>query len=87
MTHQKPSCNLTVIRVSNLDKALLFYEQLGLLFEQHKHGSGPTHYAATVGPHTFELYPLLANIFSRHKRLQTYKLYCSIYVTHFIGVF
>ena len=61
MSQQKISCNLTVIRVSDLDKALQFYKKLGLPFEQHVHGTGPVHYAATSDTHTFEIYPLLEN--------------------------
>jgi lactoylglutathione lyase len=35
-----------------------FYEQMGVTFENHRHGTGPLHYAATMDNIVFEIYPL-----------------------------
>jgi catechol 2,3-dioxygenase-like lactoylglutathione lyase family enzyme len=48
--------NLVVIRVADLDKSRLFYEQLGLKFEQHQHGKGPIHFACEKDDIVFEIY-------------------------------
>ncbi len=53
----QPIFNLIVLRTSNIDQSLAFYRALGLHFEQHQHGSGAVHYASTLGPVVFELYP------------------------------
>lgn len=49
--------NLVVIRSPNIDRAVLFYEKLGLQFERHAHGKGPEHYASETGGFVFEIYP------------------------------
>src|SRR5262249_16614966 len=49
---------LVVIRVSDLQRALGFYEVLGLRFSEEQHGDGPKHLAAEVGDVIFEMYPL-----------------------------
>ena len=49
--------NLLVIRSVNIEKSLQFYRWLGLEFIQHQHGSGPEHYACSLGELTFEIYP------------------------------
>lgn len=50
--------NLLVIR-SVIPKQLAdFYEQLGMVFEYHRHGNGPFHYSAQMGPTLLEIYPL-----------------------------
>lgn len=51
------SFNLIVLRVATIEQSLAFYRALGLLFEQHQHGSGAVHYASTLGSVTLELYP------------------------------
>jgi len=48
---------LVVIRVSDLQRALGFYEALGLRFSEEQHGDGPKHLAAEVGDVIFEMYP------------------------------
>lgn len=51
--------NLVVLRSPNAARAAAFYSRLGLRFRQHKHGSGPEHFAAELpGGGVFELYPL-----------------------------
>ena len=52
------SCNLVVLRVSDIECAHAFYHALGLEFEKHRHGvNGVAHYAATLDNLVFELYP------------------------------
>ena len=51
------SINLIVLRVANIERSLQFYGWLGLDFTQHRHGSGPEHYACELGPLVFEMYP------------------------------
>ncbi len=48
--------NLVVLRVSDLDRAALFYGALGLIFEKHAHGTGPVHLACEMPNMVFELY-------------------------------
>lgn len=55
-----PRPNLTVLRCTDIDVSAAFYRLLGLEFENHRHGSGPDHYAASDGIWTFELYPASA---------------------------
>ena len=50
--------NLVVLRSPDLARAAAFYTRLGLQFSQHRHGSGPEHYAAEFPGGVFELYPL-----------------------------
>lgn len=50
--------NLLVIRSSDIDAAARFYEELGLRFCRHSHGSGPAHYALDDPGCVFEIYPL-----------------------------
>ncbi|MDQ0229031.1 VOC family protein [Metabacillus malikii] len=51
------SLNLVVIRVSNLEKSVAFYQTLGLHFIKEKHGDGPEHYACELEQLVFEIYP------------------------------
>jgi len=53
--------NLLVIRTSNPKKLSAFYEQLGMVFQYHRHGNGPMHYSAKFDGLVFEIYPLLKN--------------------------
>src|SRR5689334_5477029 len=55
------SLNLIVLRSSDITRAAAFYTRLGLKFSQHRHGSGPEHFAAELSGGVFELYPLLPN--------------------------
>ena len=50
--------NLVVIRSSDIDQAVNFYEVIGLTFQKHSHGSGPEHYASEKAGFVFEIYPL-----------------------------
>src|SRR5947209_7401602 len=49
--------SLVVIRAANLEQARQFYAALGLSFVKEQHGRSPEHYAATIGPTVFEIYP------------------------------
>lgn len=53
------SCNLIVLRASDLDRANAFYKALGLDFVRHSHGSGPEHLASEGKDRVFEIYPLV----------------------------
>ncbi|QDU95879.1 VOC family protein [Lignipirellula cremea] len=52
-----PMMNLTVIRSPDIDRAATFYQAMGLLFTEHRHGSGPLHYTSAVNGFVFEIYP------------------------------
>lgn len=54
----KSSLNLLVLRCRNIDVSKIFYEKLGFLFEEERHGKGPRHFAAEMNEIVFELYPL-----------------------------
>ena len=59
MTVRLPKLSLIVVYVSDIQKSLDFYTELGLSFKHEKHGDGPDHYAAYVcGGTCLELYPL-----------------------------
>ena len=49
---------LLVIRSAIPEKLAEFYERLGLTFEHHRHGKGPYHFSAQIGPTLLEIYPL-----------------------------
>jgi predicted enzyme related to lactoylglutathione lyase len=50
--------NLFVIRSSIPERLAQFYEQLGMVFEHHRHGNGPFHFSAQIGSTLLEIYPL-----------------------------
>jgi len=50
--------NLLVIRSSIPERLAEFYEQLGMVFEHHRHGNGPLHFSAQIGSTLLEIYPL-----------------------------
>lgn len=52
-----PVANLLVIRSPNIDRAVTFYQQIGILFDRHSHGKGPEHYASDICGFVFEIYP------------------------------
>ena len=52
-----PVANLLVIRSPDIDRAVTFYQQLGMLFDRHAHGNGPAHYASEIRGFVFEIYP------------------------------
>jgi catechol 2,3-dioxygenase-like lactoylglutathione lyase family enzyme len=53
----KLTVNLLVLRCKDIELTRRFYEQLGLVFAQEKHGSGPKHYASESDGFVLELYP------------------------------
>lgn len=56
------SLNLVVLRSADIARSAAFYSHLGLQFLQHRHGSGPEHFAAELpGGGVFELYPAAEN--------------------------
>jgi predicted enzyme related to lactoylglutathione lyase len=50
--------NLLTLRSSDIDRAVRFYEALGLRFSRHAHGTGPEHYCSQDAGIVFEIYPL-----------------------------
>lgn len=58
MKTSPPFVNLLVIRSENIDRAVTFYQTIGLSFDKHSHGSGPEHYACENDGFVFEIYPL-----------------------------
>ena len=50
--------NLVVLRSADIERAVSFYREMGLLFTRHSHGTGPEHYASEAGDLVFEIYPL-----------------------------
>jgi lactoylglutathione lyase len=57
MNTRPPIANLLVIRSPDIDRAVTFYQRMGLQFHRHSHGKGPEHYASDVGGFVFEIYP------------------------------
>lgn len=56
------SITLLVIYSDQMEECRAFYAQLGLHFEQEKHGQGPQHYAAVLeGETVMEIYPANGN--------------------------
>jgi len=49
--------NLVVLRVVEIERAVRFYQSIGLEFTKHAHGTGPEHYASESDEMVFELYP------------------------------
>lgn len=52
-----PIPNLLVIRSSDIERAVTFYQAIGIRFELHAHGKGPKHYASETCGFVFEIYP------------------------------
>lgn len=50
--------NLLVLRCENILISKAFYEDVfGMVFQEEKHASGPTHYSTILGKIVLELYP------------------------------
>lgn len=49
--------SLLVLRSRDIKRLVAFYQQLGLSFTLHRHGSGPEHYACENEQVVFEIYP------------------------------
>jgi lactoylglutathione lyase len=49
---------LLVIKTTDIDKLVTFYQLIGLSFDKHQHGRGVVHYATTIKETVFEIYPL-----------------------------
>ncbi len=52
------SLQLVVLRTNDFERAVPFYQCLGLQLVRHKHGNGPEHFATEASTGVFELYPL-----------------------------
>jgi lactoylglutathione lyase len=53
--------NLIVIRTKQPKELSVFYNQIGIDFDYHRHGKGSWHYSSKMGQLVFEIYPLLKN--------------------------
>jgi predicted enzyme related to lactoylglutathione lyase len=49
--------NLLVLRARRPQSLVAFYERLGAVFVEERHGDGPIHHSARQGPAIFEIYP------------------------------
>lgn len=53
---------LIVLKTDDVDRVCRFYQALGLIFTEERHGKGPLHHAAALdGGATLEVYPLAAD--------------------------
>ncbi len=57
-----PRLNFVMIRASDVATSVAFYENFGLQFKEHQHGTGPTHFCADLGAWAFEIYPAADDI-------------------------
>jgi len=64
-----PIPNLLVIRSPNIERAVTFYNKLGMQFERHSHGKGPEHYASETCGFVFEIYPQRDDAATTHTRI------------------
>jgi lactoylglutathione lyase len=51
------SLNLLVLKTTEPDRLVRFYERLGISFVREKHGGGSEHHSGDVGGLTLEIYP------------------------------
>lgn len=49
---------LLVIRSAVPEQLAEYYALFNIVFEYHRHGSGPHHYSGHIGPTLLEIYPL-----------------------------
>jgi len=54
--------SLVVLRSPDIERAVRFYQAIGMLFTKHRHGSGPEHYATEENSFVFEIYPIGSRI-------------------------
>ncbi len=52
-----PQFRLLVIRTTEIEQVLGFYQLLGVNFIEHRHGTGPMHFATKLDGLVFEIYP------------------------------
>lgn len=52
-----PIANLLVIRSRDIERAVTFYQQMGMQFVRHAHGHGPDHFSSDLSGFIFEIYP------------------------------
>lgn len=50
--------SVLVLRVDDMERTRMFFEQMGLTFVKEKHGKGPEHYACEHGENVLEIYPV-----------------------------
>jgi len=54
--------HMLVLKSSQPDELAKQYSTLGISFVHHRHGQGPMHYSAELGPIVFEIYPLPTSV-------------------------
>ena len=52
-----------------MERAVTFYEKIGMRFERHSHGKGPEHYASETHGFVFEIYPQSNDAATNHTRI------------------
>ena len=52
------SLRLIVLKTHNVNSVVEFYQSLGLVFTEERHGKGPLHHSAPLGDAIIEIYPL-----------------------------
>jgi predicted enzyme related to lactoylglutathione lyase len=50
--------SLVVIKTNQLESLRVFYSELGLQFQEEKHGNGPVHFSTAIENTVLEIYPL-----------------------------
>ena len=56
----KAALNLVVLRTSDVQQSVAFYNALGMTFEVERHGTGPEHFSCDVHGVVLEIYPASA---------------------------
>jgi hypothetical protein len=52
------SLTLLVLKTRQVDRVWTFYQALGIVFTEERHGTGPRHHAGRIGDVVIEVYPL-----------------------------
>lgn len=52
------SLRLLVLKTHDVSGVVAFYQSLGLVFTEERHGKGPLHHSAPLGDGIIEIYPL-----------------------------
>lgn len=52
------SLSLLVLKTRQMEKLRIFYSDVGIKFDDEKHGTGPKHLAGKLNETVFEIYPL-----------------------------
>ncbi len=61
MTEPAPpgvTLTLLVLKTREMERVRAFFQAVGIILSEERHGQGPAHYAGRVGDTVFEIYPL-----------------------------